>query len=88
MRCRKCNVDLAETYTLCPLCGEKASDDAPLLEGFTVAPYPKNSPVKPMEKVKKPKETKAVKKPTNEDTEELVTEITEEDIEIYETDDT
>ena len=55
MRCRKCNVDLAETYTLCPLCGEKASDDAPLLEGFTVAPYPKNSPVKPMEKVKKPK---------------------------------
>lgn len=55
MRCKKCNVDLAETYTLCPLCGEKASDDAPLLEGFTVAPYPKNSPVKPMEKVKKPK---------------------------------
>lgn len=54
MRCRKCNVDLAETYTICPLCGEKASDDAPLLEGFTVAPYPKNSPVKPMEKVKKP----------------------------------
>lgn len=55
MRCRKCNVDLAETYTLCPLCGEKASDDAPLLEGFTVAPYPKNSPVIPAEKTEKPK---------------------------------
>lgn len=54
MRCRKCNVDLAETYTLCPLCGEKASDDAPLLEGLTVAPYPKNSPVKPMKKEEKP----------------------------------
>lgn len=54
MRCRKCNVDLAETYTLCPLCGEKASDDAPLLEGFTVAPYPKNSRIKPIEKEKKP----------------------------------
>lgn len=54
MRCIKCNVDLAETYTLCPLCGEKASDEAPLLEGFEVAPYPKNSPVKPMEKEKKP----------------------------------
>ncbi len=54
MRCRKCNVDLAETYTLCPLCGEKASDDAPLLEGFTVAPYPKNSPVKPIPEEKKP----------------------------------
>ncbi len=55
MRCIKCNVDLAETYTLCPLCGEKASDDAPLLEGFTVAPYPKNSPIKPMEKTEKPR---------------------------------
>lgn len=54
MRCRKCNVDLAETYTLCPLCGEKASDDAPLLEGFTVAPYPKNSPIKPIPKEEKP----------------------------------
>lgn len=54
MRCRKCNVDLGETYKLCPLCGEKASDDEPLLEGFTVAPYPTNSPIQPMPKVKKP----------------------------------
>ncbi len=54
MRCTKCNVDLAETYTLCPLCGEKASNDEPVLKGFTVAPYPKNSPVKPAEKEKKP----------------------------------
>jgi hypothetical protein len=54
MRCRKCNVDLAESYTICPLCGEKASDDAALLEGFTVAPYPKNSPVKPISEEDKP----------------------------------
>lgn len=54
MRCRKCNVDLAETYTLCPLCGERASEDAPLIEGITVAPYPKNSPVKPMKKEENP----------------------------------
>lgn len=55
MRCKKCNVDLAETYTLCPLCGEKASDDAPLLEGLTATPYPKNSPVIPFKKTEKPK---------------------------------
>lgn len=54
MRCLKCNVDLGETYTLCPLCGEKASNDEPLLKGFTVASYPKNSPVKPPEKEKLP----------------------------------
>ncbi len=53
MRCIKCNVDLGETYTLCPLCGEKASNDEPLLKGFSVAPYPKNSPVKPMPKSEK-----------------------------------
>lgn len=54
MRCIKCNVDLAETYTLCPLCGEKATDEEPLLKGITVAPYPVNSPEKPIEKEKKP----------------------------------
>ena len=53
MRCLKCKVDLGETYTLCPLCGEKASNDEPLLKGFSVAPYPKNSPVKSMSENKK-----------------------------------
>lgn len=54
MRCTKCNVDLAETYTLCPLCGEKASNDEPLLKGLSVAPYPKNSPIVPLEKKDNP----------------------------------
>ena len=54
MRCLKCNVDLGETYTKCPLCGEKATDTEPLLKGFTVASYPKNSPVSPTEKENQP----------------------------------
>lgn len=41
MRCRECNVDLPEEYTACPLCGGKVSDDAPLIEGVTLAEYPK-----------------------------------------------
>ena len=54
MRCIKCNVDLGETYTLCPLCGEKASNDEPHLKGFTVAPYPKTAEVAQIPKTKKP----------------------------------
>lgn len=41
MRCRECNVDLPKEYTACPLCGGKASDDAPLIEGISLAEYPK-----------------------------------------------
>lgn len=41
MRCRNCNVDLPETYARCPLCNEKASTDAPVLEGIKTAEYPK-----------------------------------------------
>lgn len=41
MRCRQCNVDLSETYSACPLCGGKASPDAPVLQGIRTAEYPK-----------------------------------------------
>ncbi len=41
MRCRECNVDLPKEYTSCPLCGGKVSDDKPLIEGITLAEYPK-----------------------------------------------
>lgn len=40
MRCKNCNVDLGESYERCPLCGEKASDEAAVLEGFETAEYP------------------------------------------------
>lgn len=75
--------DMHEDFLHC-LDEEHANDKKIVFE------YPENDldETGPIEKVKKPKETKAVKKPTNEDTEELVTEITEEDIEIDETDDT
>lgn len=39
MRCEKCGVDLGEEYTLCPLCGEKAADSEPVLQGFETAGY-------------------------------------------------
>lgn len=41
MRCHNCNVDLPEEYSRCPLCGGKASPDAPLIEGIRIAEYPK-----------------------------------------------
>lgn len=39
MRCEKCGVDLGEKYALCPLCGEKATDEPPVLKGFETAGY-------------------------------------------------
>ncbi len=41
MRCKNCNVDLAEEYTHCPLCNEKACSDEPLIKGIRTAEYPK-----------------------------------------------
>lgn len=62
MRCNACNVDLAETYTICPLCGEKASDEPARLQGLKVASYPKNSPVKELPKTKKTKTPLSIEK--------------------------
>ncbi len=44
MRCNYCNVDLPETYKLCPLCGNPASDEQVRIEGITAVPYPDNPP--------------------------------------------
>ena len=41
MRCRNCNVDLPDSYEICPLCGEKAYEDKPLIDGIKTAEYPK-----------------------------------------------
>lgn len=41
MRCNECNIDIGEEYTKCTLCGAKASDEKPHLEGIKTAEYPK-----------------------------------------------
>ena len=55
MRCTKCNVDLSELYTTCPLCGSKATDEEPRVKGVKPAPYPHGAEIPPKEKTKKPK---------------------------------
>ena len=40
MRCRNCNVDLPDTYTVCPLCSGKASPDEALIGGLRLAEFP------------------------------------------------
>lgn len=40
MRCKHCNIDLPETYTRCPLCGNAPSDEEPKIKGFEAVPYP------------------------------------------------
>ena len=46
MRCTECNVDLAESYSRCPLCGADAVNDPAKLHGINVAPYSKAAPLK------------------------------------------
>lgn len=41
MRCKKCSVDLPESYKICPLCGEKAVNDPPKLDIAAYVPYSK-----------------------------------------------
>ncbi len=55
MRCSKCNIDLAETYEKCPLCGEKAVNEETKIKGLKAAPYPKNAPVRPSQKAERVK---------------------------------
>lgn len=52
MRCLKCGVDLGEEYTRCPLCGEKAADEPPVLSGFQTAVYPQYDEKSAFEKPK------------------------------------
>ncbi|MBR3816652.1 MAG: hypothetical protein IKJ27_07995 [Clostridia bacterium] len=40
MRCKHCNVDLPETYTRCPLCGNTPSDEEPRIKDLEAIPYP------------------------------------------------
>lgn len=44
MRCLKCNVDLAESYSRCPLCGADATNEPAKLQGIKEAPYSASAP--------------------------------------------
>ncbi len=46
MRCKECNIDLAENYKLCPLCGKEAVNEEARLGGIKAAPYSKSEPVR------------------------------------------
>lgn len=54
MRCEKCNVDLPESYTRCPLCGGEPVDIEAKIKGMKAVPY-SDLPITPTEKVKKEK---------------------------------
>lgn len=46
MRCKNCNVDLGEKYTVCPLCSGAASDEKARLQGIATAGYSSDAPAK------------------------------------------
>ena len=50
MRCLKCNVDLGEQYTVCPLCASRAIDEPPVLKGLKTSEYPEISGLRPYSK--------------------------------------
>ena len=39
-RCKECNIDLGEEYTVCPLCKAKAENSKKTIDGLKTAPYP------------------------------------------------
>ena len=51
MRCRECNVDLAESSRKCPLCGATSFEDEVKIKSIKEAPYPEKVPVVFQEKV-------------------------------------
>ena len=61
MRCIYCNVDLPDTYKLCPLCGKEASEDEAKIKGLSSVPYSKNPPSL-NDKVKKEKSPFCIEK--------------------------
>ena len=60
MKCTKCNVDLAENYSICPLCSSEAVDEPNELQGLKVAPYSKATPTE--EKAPKAKRSFSLEK--------------------------
>lgn len=54
MRCEKCNVDLPENYTRCPLCGSKPINNEAKIKNLKAVPY-SDSAVEHIEKAEKVK---------------------------------
>ena len=50
MRCRECNIDVADNISCCPLCGAEVFDDAPALPQLGDIPYPSSYQPYPKEK--------------------------------------
>lgn len=50
MRCRECNIDVADNISRCPLCGAEVFDDAPALPELVDIPYPSSYQPYPEEK--------------------------------------
>ena len=46
MRCKNCNVDLGEKYTVCPLCSGAATNESAKIQGISTAEYSSDTPVK------------------------------------------
>ena len=39
-RCKECDIDLGEEYTICPLCGKESVNEEKKIKDFVTAPYP------------------------------------------------
>ena len=50
MRCRECNIDVADNISCCPLCGAEVFEDAPALPQLGDIPYPSSYQPYPKEK--------------------------------------
>lgn len=51
-RCKHCDIDLGEEYTVCPLCGESTVNENKKIAGFETAPYPLTYSIPTHEKIK------------------------------------
>ena len=54
MRCNKCNVDLPENYTRCPLCAGEPTDCETKIKGLNAVPY-SDLPIPEAKDIKKEK---------------------------------
>ncbi|MBQ5904446.1 MAG: hypothetical protein IIW88_01070, partial [Clostridia bacterium] len=61
-RCKHCDIDLGEEYTVCPLCGESTVNENKKIAGFETAPYPLTYSIPTHEKIKTEKAPFSIEK--------------------------